>query len=171
MNSWRHDSATTTTTRGHNCSLSVATLTIRGHGRSLYVAAPTTFLRRDECDRPGKQRPSGSDPRSGQGDGSPTVFSNEGDASPAAASNPGPSCYACSQNFRQSGTPKIAMHDPTNKHNAVACPDLNSPYRDIAQPMVDPGLQLPLRRPTPATAATNRSGQAPGLSHVMLRAA
>ncbi len=39
----------------------------RGHGRSLYVAAPTTFLRRDECDRP-----SGSDLRSGQGDGSPT---------------------------------------------------------------------------------------------------
>ncbi len=75
----------------------------RGHGRSLYVAAPTTFLQRDECDRPDKHRPSGSDPRSGQGDGSPTVFSKEGDASPAAASlllllagdvetNPGPSC-------------------------------------------------------------------------------
>ncbi len=58
----------------------------RGHGRSLYVAASTTFLRRDECDRSDKHRPSGSDPRSGQGDGSPTVFSKEGDASPAAAS-------------------------------------------------------------------------------------
>ncbi len=39
---------------------------MRGHGRSLSVAAPTTFLRRDEYDRPDKHRPSGSDPRSGQ---------------------------------------------------------------------------------------------------------
>ncbi len=70
----------------------------------------------DECDRPDKHRPSGSDPRSGQGDGSPTVFSKEGDASRAAASlllllagdvetNPGPSRYACGRNFRQSDTP------------------------------------------------------------------
>ncbi len=52
----------------------------RGPGRSLYVAAPTTFLRRGECDRPDKHRPSG------QGDGLPTVFSKEVDASPATAS-------------------------------------------------------------------------------------
>ncbi len=31
-----------------------------GHGRSLSVAAPTTFIRRDECDRPDKHRPSSS---------------------------------------------------------------------------------------------------------------
>ncbi len=42
-----------------------ATASTRGHGRSLYVAAPTPFLRRDECDRPDKHRPSGSDPRRG----------------------------------------------------------------------------------------------------------
>ncbi len=42
-------------------------------------------------------------------------------------------------------TLKIAKYDPTNKHDAVACPDLNSPYRGIAQPTVDPGHQLPLK--------------------------
>ncbi len=41
---------------------------IRSHGCSLSVAAPTTFLRRDEFDRPDKHRPSGSDPSSGKGD-------------------------------------------------------------------------------------------------------
>ncbi len=121
----------------------------------------------------------------GQGDGSPTVISKEGDASPVAASlllrlagdvetNPGPNCYAFGQNFRQSDTPlncHAAVYDPTNKHDAVACPDLNSPYRGTTKPTVDPGHQLPLRRPTPATAATTRSDQAPGLSPVLLMAA
>ncbi len=80
------------------------------------MAAPTTFLRRYECDRPDKHRPSGSDPRSGQEDGSPTVFSRIGHASPAVVSlllllagdvetNPGPSCYACGKDFRQPDTP------------------------------------------------------------------
>ncbi len=50
------------------------------------IAAPTTFLGRDECYRPDKHRPSGSDPRPGQGDGSPTVFSRVGDVPPAVAS-------------------------------------------------------------------------------------
>ncbi len=157
----------------------------RGHGRSLYMAAPTTFFRRDECDRPDKQCPSSSDPRSGQGDGSPTVFSKEGDASTAAASlllllagdietNPGPSCYACGQNFRQSDTP-LSCHAQdcgARSHKQTRCSDdFRSPYRGIAQPTVDPGHQLPLRRLTPATAATTRSSQAPGLSPVLLRAA
>ncbi len=66
---------------------------------------------------------------------------------------------------------KIAVYDPTNNRDAVACPDLNSPNRGTAQPTVDPGHQLPLSRPTFATAATTRSGQAPGLSPVMLWAA
>ncbi len=55
-------------------------------------------------------------PRSGQADGSPTVFSRVGGASPAVAYllllltgdveiNPGPSCYACGKNCRQSDTP------------------------------------------------------------------
>ncbi len=112
----------------------VSTTTTRGHGRSLYVAAPSTFLRRDECDRPDKHRRSGSDTRSGQGDGSPTVFSKEGDASPAAASllllltkdvetNPGPSCYACGQNFRQSDTPlNCHAQDPgVRSHKQTRC--------------------------------------------------
>ncbi len=111
-----------------------------------------------------------------------------GDAPPAVVSllllltgdvdtNPGPSCYACGQNFRQSDTPlnchgpQIAEYDPTNKRDAVARPDLNSLYRGISQPTVDPGPQLPPRRPTPATAVTTRSDQAPGLSPVLLRAA
>ncbi len=37
--------------------------------------------------------------------------------------------------------------------------------------MVGPGRQLPLKRPMLATAATTRSGQAPALSPVLLRAA
>ncbi len=38
------------------------------------MAAPTTFLRRDESDRTDKHRPSGSNPMSGQGDGSLVVL-------------------------------------------------------------------------------------------------
>ncbi len=38
------------------------------------MVAPTTFLRRDECDRTDKHRPSGSNPMSGQGDGSLVVL-------------------------------------------------------------------------------------------------
>ncbi len=60
--------------RHHNgqCVTGTSTSATRGHGRRIYVAAPTTFLRKDECDRSDKHRPSGSDSRSGQGDGSPT---------------------------------------------------------------------------------------------------
>ncbi len=94
----------------------------RGHGHSLYVAAPTTFLRRVESDRPDKHHPSGSDPGSGQGDGLPTIFLRMGDVPPAVTSlllqlvgdvetNPGPSCYACDQSFRQSDTP-LTCHTP-----------------------------------------------------------
>ncbi len=66
---------------------------------------------------------------------------------------------------------KTAEYDTTNKHDSMVYPDLKSLYRGIAQPTVDPGHQLPIRSPTPATAATTRSGQAPGLSPVLLRAA
>ncbi len=63
-----------------------------------------------------QHRPSGSDPRSGQGDGSVTFFFRIGNVPPAVASlllllagdvetNPGPGCYVCGQNFRQSDTP------------------------------------------------------------------
>ncbi len=156
----------------------------RGHGRSLYVAAPTTFLRRDECDRPDKHRSSDSGPRSGQGDGLPTIFLRVGDARRAVSSlllllagdvetNPGQSCYVCGQNVRQSDTPLIC-HTPDCKirthrqTHAVVCPDLN---RGIAQPTMGPDHQLPLIRYTIATAVTTRSGQAPDLSPVLLRAA
>ncbi len=50
------------------------------------MAAPTARLPRDECDRPDKHRPSGSDSNSGQGDGLPTPFLRVGDAPPAVAS-------------------------------------------------------------------------------------
>ncbi len=103
------------------CLVIRATTVGRDHGRSLYVAASTTFLQRDECDRPDKHRPSGSDPRSGQGGGSLTIFSGVGDALPAVISllllqagdepNQGPSCYACGQNIRQSDTP-LSCHTP-----------------------------------------------------------
>ncbi len=107
-----------------------ATSASRGHGCSLYVAAPTTFLRRDECDRPDKHRPSDLDLRSGQGEGSPTVFSKNGVASPSVASlllllagdvenNPGTSCYACDQNVRQADTqhwPHGSLHPTGDTH-------------------------------------------------------
>ncbi len=71
---------------------------------------------------PRQNRPSGSDPRSGQGDGSPTFFLRIGDVPPAVASlllllagnvetNPGSGCYACGQNFRQSDT-SLTCHTP-----------------------------------------------------------
>ncbi len=111
-------------------------------------------------------------------------FFKEGDASPTAASlllllagdvetNPATPAArtSVSPTHPSAATHEIAVNDPTNKHDAVAPPDLNSPYQGIAQPTVDPGLQLPLRRPTPATAAITRSDQAPGPSLVLLRAA
>ncbi len=97
-------------------------------------------------------------------------FLRVGGAPPAVASllllllagdvetNPDPCCYACGQNFRQSDTHQIAKLEPTNKPNAVVCPDLNRLYRGIAQPTVGPDHQLPFKRPTPATAVTTRSG-------------
>ncbi len=89
-----------------------------GHGRSFFVAAPTTFLRREECDQPDKHHPSVSELRFGQGNGSPTRFSRVGYAPPAVAAllllqagnggtNPCPSCYACGQNLYQSDTPLV----------------------------------------------------------------
>ncbi len=94
----------------------------RGPGRSLYVAAPTTCLRRDECDRPDRHRPSGSDP--------PTIFSIVVGAPPAVASlflplagdaetNPGPSSYACGQ----TDTPLICYTPDCEirTHNQTRC--------------------------------------------------
>ncbi len=162
-------------------------LIIRGHGRGVYVAAPTTFLRRDECDRPDKHRPSGSDPRSGQGDGSPIFFSKEGDASPAAASlllllagdvetNPGPSCYAYGKNFRPPDTPLNchAQGCGVRSHKQTRCSGMTRSQQSLpwhCPTHGGPGPPFTTQIPTPATAATTRSGQAPGLSPVILRAA
>ncbi len=151
------------------------------------MAAPTTFLRRDECDRPDKHRPNGSDPRSGQGDGSPIVFSKEGDASPTATSlllllardvetNPGPCCFALGQNFRQSDTPLNchAQDCGVRPHKQTRCSGVARSQQSLpwyCQTHGGPGHQLPLRSPTPATATTTRSGHAPGLSPVIHRVA
>ncbi len=45
----------------------------RDHCCSLCVAAQTNVFRRDTCNRPDRHRLSGSDPRPGHGDGSPTA--------------------------------------------------------------------------------------------------
>ncbi len=158
-------------------------ISFRGHGRSLYVAAPTSFLRRDECGRLVKHSPSGSDPRSGQGDASPTVFSRVGDASSSVASllllagdvdtNPGPSCYACGKNCRQSDT-LLNCHTQdcgVRSHKQTRCSGVPRAQQSLLWHCPAHGGPRPLKRPTPATAATTRSGQAPGLSPVMLRAA
>ncbi len=67
-------------------------------------------------------------------------FSKEGDASSAAASlvvaATSASRTSVSPTHPLTATLKIAAYDPTNKHDAVACPDLNSSYRGIAQPTV-----------------------------------
>ncbi len=114
-------------------------------------------------------------------------FFKEGDASPAATSlllllaadvetNPGPSCYACGQNFRQSDTP-LNCHTldcglRSNKQTRCSgAPRFQQSLPWHCPTHGDPGLQLTLRGPTPATAATTRSDQAPGLSPVLLRAA
>ncbi len=108
------------------------------------MAAPTTCLRRNECDRPDKHRPSGSGPRSGQGDGSPNVFSRVEAASSAVASlllllaggvetNPGPSCFACGKNFRQSHTP-LNCHGQgygERSHKQTRCSGVPRPQQSV----------------------------------------
>ncbi len=52
----------------------VSVVTARRQACSPFAATTTTFFRRKECDRSDKHHPSGSDPRFGQRDGSPTIF-------------------------------------------------------------------------------------------------
>ncbi len=86
------------------------------------VAASSIFLQMDECDRPDKHRPVARTPGPAREMVRQPFFSRVGDAPPAVVlllllltgdveTNPGPSCYACSQNFRQSDMP-LTCHTP-----------------------------------------------------------
>ncbi len=87
--------------------------------------------------------------------------------------SPGPSCYTCGQNFRQSGTPlNCHVQDcGVRSHKLTRCSGVPRSQQSLPWRCPTHGGPGPFRRPTPATAATTRFGQAPGLSPVFLRAA
>ncbi len=124
----------------------------RGRGRSLYVATPTTFLRKDEFDRPDKHRPRGSDPRSGRGDGSPTIFLHgrptvglsPRSATPFSSPIYDPKCPSCGEE------PQTVEHWLQRCPNAVALRQqlFGEPSPPLSVLTTNPGSVLALARKT-----------------------
>ncbi len=165
-----HPEATQQQSRGHDCSLSVATL------KTLLPREQIQSLRHashgfGSPDRPGRRT-------------SIAVFSLRGDASPAVVFlllllagdielNPGPNCYTCRKIIRRGmDSLQCQVNSCANgSHKQLSCSgfhrsQLTHPWR--CPPHGVPALLTEQPRQLSVTAVSGQSTQVPGPSHVLI---